>query len=119
MEFQCIPELSMPSVFSVLLILRFFACRDEFGVASRLVRFCSELEVPEGRHNVAHRETVGARNGDVWSPVGAAQVGEHVCRPYGALLCYVTPIPPFHGGLQFVVPNGTGSKSKGNSSFSH
>ena len=58
------------SVFSVLLIRRFFAWRDEFAVASRSICSCSESEVPEGRHNVARRETVGARNGDVWSPAG-------------------------------------------------
>ena len=41
-------------------------------------------EVPEGRHIVAHRETVGTRDAVEKSPGGAAQLLGQVCRPSGA-----------------------------------
>ena len=101
------------------LILRHFACRNEFGVAPCSGWPCSEIEVPEGRHNVAHRETVGALNGDVWSPGGGRHTSEleHV-SPLRGFPSLDSLILPFHGGLRSVVPNGTGCESKGNSSCS-
>lgn len=62
-------------------------------------------EVPEGRQNVAHRETLGVREGTNRSPGGVAQALT-LCRPSRALNNVDTSPPAFHGGLRFVVPLG-------------
>ena len=41
------------------------------------------LQVPEGRHNVAHRETVGNGAQSFTAPEGR-HIGVAVCRPFGA-----------------------------------
>jgi len=52
-------------------------------------------EVPEGRHFVAHHETVGHTGRDSESPVGALHLG-------------ATDSHHSRGGLRYFVPFGTG-----------
>ncbi len=65
------------------------------------------LEVPEGRHNVAHRGNGGVEGTIVHSPEGAAHMVA-LCRPFGAWPYVLTPTHRSRGGLQSFVPDGTG-----------
>jgi hypothetical protein len=68
----------------------------------------SRSKVPKGRHNVAHHFNGGRVNVPIQSPVGATQMVEHLCRPYGALyLCVCFPTVE-NGGLRCAVPPGLG-----------
>src|SRR5258708_38395686 len=63
-------------------------------------------KVPEGRHTVAHRFNGGRGNVSMQSPVGATQMVEHLCRPYGAEFLPRETTHHLRGGLRWFVPTG-------------
>ena len=74
------------------------------------------LEVPEGRHNVAHRETVGYRMRSFTAPKGR-HIWVALCRPFGAWPSASTHTHRSRGGLRSFAPDGAGGDDKGDSSF--
>ena len=70
------------------------------------------VEVPEGRHIVAHHVSGGRVDGTKKSPGGATHsLDETECAAPPGLVSPPPGFPPFHGGLRCAVPPGLSSQN--------